>query len=272
MSRGNWGRAPSPVVPPWAPPNRPAPHLEGTVEALKFGCFLLHHLLSGPRQRGRGRGARRGGPWERGGRGGDPEGGSRQRRALSGRGRLRREPGPGRRGSVGPDPRARAGAGPGRSRRATLTGVGLGPGPQCRRPRRAARTPLRGPRGEQRRHRRCHHRGLLGLGRHRREEPGASRRLRLYRPGSAPPRRRPHPSGLRPCAHGRGGAGRPLRLWGVSARLRCAWRGARGAGPGKDLGLLGQVCRRLEETRGTLIPSWSPALPSGNSPSLPGRA
>lgn len=46
------------VVQAGAAPRRPGPHLEGTVEALKFGCFLLHHLLSGPRQRGRGRGAR----------------------------------------------------------------------------------------------------------------------------------------------------------------------------------------------------------------------
>lgn len=45
------------------PPRTGPPHLERTVEALKFGCSLLHHLQSGPRQRGRGRGAR-GAAWD----------------------------------------------------------------------------------------------------------------------------------------------------------------------------------------------------------------
>lgn len=82
-----------------------SPHLERMVEALKFGCFLLHHLLSGPRQRerelrARGSARGRGAAGEETLRAGaDKEGREWPRPA-------RRELRPRRLGSAGPDLRA----------------------------------------------------------------------------------------------------------------------------------------------------------------------
>lgn len=144
---GSWGWATRPppatrVAQPQATPNPPGPHLERTVEALKFGCFLLHHLLSGPRQRGRGRRARGGGPWAGGGRGRDPAGGADkgERECLR---PARREPGPARlRWARSPRPgrgRARvagphspgSGSGRGRSAAAAAAARDTQPGPRC---------------------------------------------------------------------------------------------------------------------------------------------
>lgn len=142
------GSAPPPpatrVVQLRTPPTRLDPHLERVVEALKFRCFLLHHLLSGPRQRGRGRRAR-------GLARGQGAAGEGTLRAVADKGGrewprpARREPRPGRRGSAGPDPRARVGAGPGSPglthRDQARTGAAVPPPPsKTRSPDPAART------------------------------------------------------------------------------------------------------------------------------------
>lgn len=130
------------LVRPRAPPGRPGPHLERTVEALKFGCFLLHHLLSEPRQRGRGRGARGAAR----GRGAAEEGTLWVGADKGGREWPQpacREPGPGRRGFAGADPRARVRDGqgsPGRTHRGQGRAAVPPPPPETRSPDPAART------------------------------------------------------------------------------------------------------------------------------------
>lgn len=161
------------------PPDR-TPHLERTVEALKFGCSLLHHLQSGPRQRGRGRGAR----------------GTASEATLRRR-RQRTEAERGTRPAELPRP-ARATLLP--RRMSPL--APRSPGSDTGRGRRAvtsphtARTPLRGLRGEQRRHGHRHrlrrhqrHRGPLHWAAAAERSRARGRRGHFYRrgPGVAPP-------------------------------------------------------------------------------------